>query len=86
MPTPALTRAARPTARAQAAHVMLTEPRKRCSRRTRMTRNQPRRNKAPARASQAITLPKLGTALNWVPPKPPAVTKSRAKKRPPAPQ
>ncbi|MCA8033106.1 hypothetical protein SB394_06250 [Burkholderia sp. BCCIQ04A] len=51
-----------------------------------MTRNQPRRNKAPPRASQAITLPKLGTALNWVPPKPPAVTKSRAKKRPPAPQ
>ncbi|WP_230951418.1 hypothetical protein [Burkholderia anthina] len=51
-----------------------------------MTRNRPRRNKAPARASQAITLPKLGTALNWVPPKPRAVTKSRAKKRPPAPQ
>ncbi|WP_179949783.1 hypothetical protein [Burkholderia sp. MSMB1459WGS] len=47
-----------------------------------MTRNQPRGNKVPPRAKQAMALPKLGTALNWVPPQPPAVTKSRAKKRP----
>ncbi|WP_175888565.1 MULTISPECIES: hypothetical protein [Burkholderia] len=47
-----------------------------------MTRSQPRSNKVPPRAKQAMALPKLGTALNWVPPEPPAATKSRAKKRP----
>ncbi len=48
-----------------------------------MTRSQSRSNKAPPRAKPAIVLPRLGTALNWVPPKPAAVTKSRPKKRVP---
>lgn len=50
-----------------------------------MTRNQPRSNKVPPRAKPAMTLPKFGTALNWVPPKSPTVTESRPKKRTPAP-
>ncbi len=50
-----------------------------------MTRSQPRSNKVPPRAKSAMTLPKFGTALNWVPPKSPTVTKSRPKKRQPAP-
>lgn len=51
-----------------------------------MTRSQPRSNKAPPpRTKPAMALPKLGTALNWVPPKAPASAKSRPKKRPPAP-
>lgn len=51
-----------------------------------MTRGQSRSNKAPPRVKPAIVLPKLGTALNWVPPKPASATKSRPKKRTPAPQ
>ncbi len=51
-----------------------------------MTRSHSRTSKAPPRAKHAMALPKLGTALNWVPPKPPALTKSRTKKRPLAPQ
>ncbi|VWB38553.1 hypothetical protein BLA14095_01575 [Burkholderia lata] len=51
-----------------------------------MTRSQSRSNKAPPRVKQAIVLPKLGTALNWVPPKLAAATQSRPKKRTPAPQ
>lgn len=66
--------------------VMLTAPRKPHIRRIRMTRSQPRSNKAPPRAKQAVILPKLGTALNWVPPKPPSGTNSRPKRRPLAPQ
>lgn len=50
-----------------------------------MTRSQARSNKTPSRAKLALTLPKLGTALNWVPPKAPVITKSNPKKRPPAP-
>ncbi|WP_164497775.1 hypothetical protein [Burkholderia catarinensis] len=51
-----------------------------------MTQSQSRSNKAPPRAKQAMMLPRLGTALNWVPPKPLSVTKSRPKKGTPAPQ
>ncbi|WP_396332958.1 hypothetical protein [Burkholderia anthina] len=52
-----------------------------------MTRIQPRSTKVPPRAKPAIALPKLGTALNWVPPKAPATPKLRPspKKRPLAP-
>ncbi|HDR9491107.1 hypothetical protein [Burkholderia stabilis] len=46
-----------------------------------MTRSQPRGNKVPPRAKSAMALPKLGTALNWVPPKAPAAAKARPKKR-----
>ncbi|VWD49522.1 hypothetical protein BLA18112_07368 [Burkholderia lata] len=51
-----------------------------------MTRSQSRSNKAPPRVKQAIVLPRLGTALNWVPPRSAAATQSRPKKRTPAPQ
>lgn len=47
-----------------------------------MTRSQSRGNKVPPRAKQAMALPKLGTALNWVPPKTPPVAEPRTKKRP----
>ncbi|WP_412025570.1 hypothetical protein [Burkholderia cepacia] len=50
-----------------------------------MTSSPSRSNKVPPRAKPAVTLPKFGTALNWVPPKTPTVTKSRPKKRPLAP-
>lgn len=50
-----------------------------------MTRTQARSNKVPSRAKLALTLPRLGTALNWVPPKAPAIAKAPPKKRPPAP-
>ncbi|PQP09308.1 hypothetical protein C5615_35000 [Burkholderia cepacia] len=83
MPSPL---AARVSSRAcVSGRVPLGGPLKPRSRRTRMTRSQPRSNKAPPRAKPAMTLPKLGTALNWVPPKAPASEKSRPKKRPPAP-
>ncbi|OXI45411.1 hypothetical protein CFB49_10420 [Burkholderia sp. AU17457] len=68
------------------AHIALTDPSEGRSRRTPMTRSWPRSNKAPPRAKQAMILPKLGTALNWVPPKPLSVTKSHSKKRSLAPQ
>ncbi|OXI19072.1 hypothetical protein CFB43_31640 [Burkholderia sp. AU15512] len=51
----------------------------------RMTRSQSRSNKAPPRVKPAVVLPKLGTALNWVPPKSALDTQSRPKKRTPAP-
>ncbi|RQS18716.1 hypothetical protein DIE06_13960 [Burkholderia sp. Bp8998] len=51
-----------------------------------MTRNQPRGNKAPPRTKQPVMLPKLGTALNWVPPKQSSVTKLHPKKRTTPPQ
>ncbi len=52
-----------------------------------MTRSQAssNSNKTPSRTKPALTLPRLGTALNWVPPKAPAIAKSPPKKRPPAP-
>ncbi|MCA8000851.1 hypothetical protein [Burkholderia metallica] len=51
-----------------------------------MTRIQSRSNKAPPRIKQAMMLPRLGTALNWVPPKPASATQSRPTKRTPAAQ
>ncbi|MBY4866084.1 MULTISPECIES: hypothetical protein [Burkholderia] len=52
-----------------------------------MTRIQLRGNqpKAPSKKS-ALVLPKLGTALNWVPPKAPLLAESREKRRSPVPQ
>ncbi|RQR75000.1 hypothetical protein DIE11_23290 [Burkholderia sp. Bp9012] len=40
-----------------------------------------RSRKAPPRAKQPAMLPRLGTALNWVPPKQSSVAKSHQKKR-----
>ena len=49
-----------------------------------MTRIQPR--KMPPKNKHALALPKLGTALNWVPPKTPLLPTSRRKPRSPVPQ
>lgn len=44
-----------------------------------MTQYQSRGNKAPPRTKQPPMLPKLGTALNWVPPKESSITKTQQK-------
>jgi hypothetical protein len=60
---------------------ILAGSRTRRSRRISMTQYQSRGNKAPPRTKQPPMLPKLGTALNWVPPKESSITKTQQKKR-----